>query len=46
MRMIQPDKAIHRALILRMNGLLNDLIAKEVGFNDNHFLPEAIRPKS
>jgi len=35
----------NRALILRMNGLLNDLIAKEVGFNDNRFLPESFRPK-
>ncbi|MFO0990619.1 MAG: sulfatase-like hydrolase/transferase [Hyphomicrobiales bacterium] len=33
------------ALILRMNGLLNDLIAKEVGFNDDRFLPDSIRTK-
>jgi arylsulfatase A-like enzyme len=37
----EPEK--NRSLILRMNGLLNDLIANEVGFNDNRFLPEAIR---
>jgi hypothetical protein len=26
-----------------MNGLLNDLVAKEVGFNDARFLPQSIR---
>ncbi len=34
-----------RSTILRMNGLLNDLIAKEVGVNDGRFLPQEIRPK-
>jgi hypothetical protein len=33
------------ATILRMNGLLNDLIAKEVGVNDGRFLPQESRPK-
>jgi hypothetical protein len=33
------------ATILRLNGLLNDLIAKEVGVNDGRFLPQEIRPK-
>jgi hypothetical protein len=28
-----------------MNGLLNQLIAREVGANDGQFLPEAVRPK-
>jgi hypothetical protein len=28
-----------------MNGLLNQLIAREVGANDGPFLPEAVRPK-
>jgi arylsulfatase len=32
---LEPDK--NRATILRMNGLLNDLIAKEVGVNDARF---------
>ena len=41
---LDPDK--NRDLILRMNALLNQLIAKEVGTNDGSFLPAAIRPKS
>jgi hypothetical protein len=40
---LQPEK--NRATILRMNQLLNDLTAKEVGVNDGHFLPQDIRPK-
>jgi len=35
----------NRATILRMNQLLNDLMAKEVGVNDGRFLPQDIRPK-
>lgn len=35
----------HKATILRLNALLNDLIAREVGVNDGRFLPEAVRPK-
>jgi arylsulfatase len=31
--------------ILRMNALLNKLIAEEVGKNDGSFLPSAVRPK-
>ncbi|MCV7178921.1 sulfatase-like hydrolase/transferase [Mycolicibacterium sphagni] len=31
-------------LIMRMNALLNQLIATEVGTNDGSFLPESIRP--
>ncbi len=36
----------HKAIILRMNALLNDLIAREVGVNDGRFLPSAVRSKS
>jgi hypothetical protein len=36
----------NRELILTMNRLMNDLIAKEVGVNDGSFLPEAVRPKT
>jgi arylsulfatase len=35
----------NRDLIMSMNGLMNDLIAREVGVNDGSFLPEAVRPK-
>jgi len=34
----------HKSTILRMNALLNELIAREVGINDGQFLPEAVRP--
>jgi arylsulfatase len=40
---LEPEK--NRATMLRMNGLLNELMAKEVGVNDGHFLPQDIRPK-
>ena len=40
---LEPQK--NKALILRMNGLLNELMAKEVGKNDGSFLPAAIRPQ-
>jgi len=40
---VDPEK--NRATIMRMNGLLNDLMAKEVGVNDGRFLPQDIRPK-
>jgi arylsulfatase len=40
---VEPEK--NRTLILRMNGLLNQLIAREVGVNDGRFLPAEIRPK-
>jgi arylsulfatase A-like enzyme len=39
------DAEKNRTTILRMNGLLNDLMAKEVGINDGRFLPQDIRPK-
>ena len=38
---LDPEK--NRELILRLNGLLNDLITKEVGANDGAFLPEELR---
>ncbi len=39
------DPEENKDLILRMNALLNELIAKEVGKNDGSFLPEEIRPQ-
>jgi arylsulfatase A-like enzyme len=39
------DPARNAALLLRMNALLNELMAREVGRNDGQFLPEAVRPK-
>ncbi len=38
------DRVANKDLILKMNALLNDLIAKEVGENNGSFLPEVIRP--
>jgi arylsulfatase len=40
---LDPQK--NKDLILRMNALLNELMAKEVGKNDGSFLPAAVRPK-
>jgi arylsulfatase len=40
---LEPEK--NRETILRMNALLNDLIAKEVGVNDGRFLTQFIGPK-
>jgi arylsulfatase len=40
------DREQNREAILRMNALLNNLMAKEVGVNDGKFLPEAVRPKN
>jgi arylsulfatase len=39
------DPKRNEALILRMNALLNELMAREVGVNDGRFLPPAVRPK-
>ena len=40
------DREKNKDLILRMNGLLNELMAKEVGpHNNGDFLPTAVRPK-
>ena len=44
-RNLALDPQRNKELILRMNALLNELIAKEVGKNDGGFLPVAIRPK-
>jgi arylsulfatase len=35
----------HKDVIVRMNALLNELMAKEVGKNDGAFLPTAVRPQ-
>jgi arylsulfatase len=40
---LQPDQ--HKDLMLRLNALLNDLVAKEVGENDGAFLHDVIHPK-
>ena len=40
---LAPEK--NKELILRMNGLLNDLIAKEVGVNDGRFMAPFLNPK-
>jgi arylsulfatase len=45
MRNLALDPENNRATILRMNGLLNELMAKEVGVNDGRFLPQDIRPR-
>ncbi len=39
------DREANGALVLRMNRLMNELIAVEVGVNDGSFLPEPVRPK-
>jgi arylsulfatase A-like enzyme len=44
-RNLAVDPKKNRELILRMNALLNELMAREVGKNDGSFLPAAIRPK-
>lgn len=40
------DSVKNKDLILRMNNLLNELMAKEVGVNNGGFLPENVRPKT
>jgi arylsulfatase len=40
---LEPDK--NKDAILRLNGLLNDLMDREVGVNDGRFLPAVVRPK-
>ena len=44
-RNLALDPGNNKEVILRMNALLNQLMAKEVGKNDGSFLPAAIRPK-
>jgi arylsulfatase len=45
MRNLALDKEKHKDTILRLNSLLNELMAHEVGVNDGGFLPKAVRPK-
>jgi arylsulfatase len=45
MRNLAIELEKSEATILRMNSLLNDLMAREVGINDGRFLPTDIRPK-
>ena len=40
---LEPEK--NKQTILRMNVLLNELMAKEVGVNNGSFLPAVVRPK-
>jgi hypothetical protein len=40
---LEPEK--NRETMLRMNELLNDLIAKEVGVNGGRFLAPIIKPE-
>lgn len=40
---LERDK--YKDTILRMNALLNELMAREVGKNDGAFLPASVRPK-
>jgi arylsulfatase A-like enzyme len=39
------DPQTHKDLILHMNGLLNRMIAREVGVNDGSFLPSVLRSR-
>jgi hypothetical protein len=40
---VEPEK--NRSTLLRMNGLLNELIAQEVGVNDGRFLAPYLKAK-
>jgi arylsulfatase len=44
-RNLALDRQKHADTILRLNGLLNELMAREVGVNDGRFLPASVRPK-
>jgi arylsulfatase A-like enzyme len=44
-RNMATEPTQHEALIMRMNGLLNDLMAKEVGVNDGRFLTRLMKGK-
>jgi arylsulfatase A-like enzyme len=44
MKNLAVDRSANAPLLLRMNALLNGLIAREVGANDGQFLPAAVRP--
>jgi arylsulfatase len=45
MQNLALDRENNKETILRLNALLNDLMAREVGVNDGKFLPEIVRPK-
>jgi arylsulfatase len=45
MQNLALDQEKHTGTILRLNGLLNELMAREVGINDGRFLPQSVRPK-
>src|SRR5262249_19105634 len=45
MRNLAVEAEAHEEIMLRMNALLNRLIAEEVGVNDGQFLPPAVRPR-
>ena len=45
MKNLAVEAQKNKATILRMNTLLNDLMATEVGVNDGSFLPDGVRPK-
>lgn len=45
MNNLAVDANKNQATILKMNSLLNELIAIEVGVNDGQFLPQAVRPE-
>jgi arylsulfatase len=44
-RNLALDQKTNKETLLRLNGLLNELMAQEVGLNDGSFLPAAVRPK-
>jgi hypothetical protein len=44
-RNLALDREKNGETILRLNALLSDLMAREVGVNDGQFLPEVVRPK-
>ena len=46
MKNLALNQEANKETLLRMNALLNDLMAKEVGVNDGSFLPKVIRPKT
>jgi arylsulfatase len=46
MRNLALEREKNGDTIMRLNGLLNELMAREVGVNDGSFLPEAVRPKA
>jgi hypothetical protein len=43
-RNLALDRAASGETITRMNALLNELVAREVGVNDGRFLPREIGP--